>query len=216
VRAFLKRIYIYCQITLQRWRLLGSLRKAQTRLQSFDRPHRLHLGCGQVRLVNWINIDADESLETTDIVWNLTCGIPVSDSSCALIYCEHFLEHLTVEQGLVFLRECYRALQPGGVLRVAMPSLDVLIEKSYLGNWREQNWLDWKEFHFVQTRAEMLNISFRWWGHQWLYDREELHRRLGEAGFVTIRDSEWGQSNVKGMEHLETRQDSRLICEAQK
>mgnify|MGYP003793632747 CR=1 FL=1 len=99
-------------------------------------------------------------------------------------------------------------------MRVAMPSLDDLIKKSYEGNWREQDWLTWPKYQHIKTRAEMLNISFREWGHQWLYDREELHRRLQEAGFTKIKDVEWGVSDWPELCGLETRLDSGLICEA--
>lgn len=59
----------------------------------------------------------------------------------------------------------------------------------------------------------MLNIAFRWWGHQWLYDQEELHSRLWEAGFSIIRDVEWVNSDIPELRNLETRKDSLLICE---
>lgn len=62
----------------------------------------------------------------------------------------------------------------------------------------------------------MLNIAFRWWGHRWLYDREELHRRLGEAGFDRLEDVAPGQSTRPELRNLETRPDSLLVCEATK
>ncbi len=196
---------------------LAKLRHAAYRqLRAFPHPYKLHLGCGKVKLHGWVNVDVDRSLDTVDVVWDVTRGLPIEDSSCGLIYCEHFLEHLTAEEGVGFLRECHRVLASGGVVRVAMPSLDVLLEKSCRGDWREQDWLTWPEYRFVQTRAEMINIFFRWWGHQWIYDREELHRRLREAGFLYIHDLAWGQSSVPDLRNLETRADSLLICEARK
>jgi predicted SAM-dependent methyltransferase len=119
-----------------------------------------------------------------------------------------------VVSGVGFLLECRRVLVPEGVLRIAMPSLDDLIDKSHRGNWRDQDWLTWPEHQFIETRAEMLNISFRSWGHQWLYDREELYRRLREAGWTTVRETSWGTSVIPELQNLETRLDSRLICEA--
>lgn len=215
MRALVKSLYrTYCGAS-ERSMLRRQARAAEEKLASFSRPYKLHLGCGRVRFEGWINIDSDSSLgETADIVWDIARGIPVEDSSCALVYSEHLLEHFGVEQGVALLKDCRRILQPNGMLRIAMPSLDVLIEKSHNGNWRDQDWLTWPEYRFVQTRAEMLNLSFRWWGHQWLYDREELHSRLREAGFLTIEDVEWGESNITGLRGLETRKDSLLICEA--
>jgi predicted SAM-dependent methyltransferase len=190
--------------------------KVIRKLSQFTRPYKLHLGCGKVKFDGWINIDLEEKLDTVDIVWNVSDGLPFEDGSCQMIYHEHMLEHLPVEKGVFLLRECHRVLQVGGVLRVAMPSLDVLLEKANSENWRDQDWLTWPEYQFIQTRAEMLNISFRWWGHQWLYDREELHRRLHEAGFRQVRDVEWSYSDVPELKKRETRKDSLLICEAWK
>jgi predicted SAM-dependent methyltransferase len=60
----------------------------------------------------------------------------------------------------------------------------------------------------------MVNIFFRWWGHEWIYDSEEFHRRLKEAGFTQILDEAWGESADPGLRNRETRKDSVLICEA--
>jgi predicted SAM-dependent methyltransferase len=185
-------------------------------LRQFVRPYKLHLGCGKVKFDGWINIDLNQKLDTVDIVWDVSDGLPFEDGSCKMIYHEHMLEHLSIEKGMFLLQECHRVLQVGGVLRVAMPSLDVLLEKANSENWRDQDWLTWPEYQFIQTRAEMLNISFRWWGHQWLYDREELHRRLHESGFRKVRDVEWGSSDIPELRKRETRKDSLLICEAWK
>lgn len=185
-------------------------RRARQRLRAFPKPYKLNLGCGTVRFDGWINMDENARLDTVDLVWDLRRGLPVESESCSLIYCEHLLEHLRVEDGLRFLGECKRALQPGGVLRIAMPSLDVILS----GDWRDQDWLQWsKHGREVKSRAEMLNVAFRSWGHQYLYDREELHRRLSEVGFSRIVDCQLGESEHSELRNRETRKDSLLVCE---
>jgi predicted SAM-dependent methyltransferase len=62
----------------------------------------------------------------------------------------------------------------------------------------------------------MINIAFRWWGHEHLYNREELERALREAGFSKFKFPEHGQSDLDDLRGLETRQDSKLIAEAVK
>jgi len=98
-----------------------------------------------------------------------------------------------------------------------MPSLEAVVGSYVAKDWKaEQDWLTWPEYQFIATRAEMLNISMRWWNHQWLYDREELHRRHREAGFAQIDDVRWGESTFRQLVNCETRKDSKLISEAVK
>jgi len=192
------------------------VKQAQQRILMFRRPYNLHIGCGDIKFNGWLNVDLNERLDTVDLIWDATESFPFQDQSCFLIYSEHFLEHLTIEQASSFLTECYRLLEPGGILRIAMPSLEEVIKKYSSEDWKNQDWLSWPEHQFIQTRAEMLNISFRWWGHKWLYDYEELSRRLHEAGFSDVCNVEWGKSDVVELRKRETRPDSLLICEGVK
>ncbi len=202
------------------WRLLQRLSRerraayARRCLTGRALPYKVNAGSGTTPVAGWVNIDLDPQAPGVDVCWDLAQSIPVPDASCEVIYSEHMLEHLTVEQGLQFLRECHRALQVGGVVRIAMPSLDDFIDKCATGRWREQLWLQEPQLQFIESRAEMANILFRWWGHQWIYDREELHRRFREAGFTVMRDVAWGHSEVADLCHRETRQHSLLIAEA--
>jgi len=179
-------------------------------------PLSLHLGCGLTRFEEWLNIDRFNVTGVTDIVWDLRNGIPVPDSSCRFIYSEHLLEHLSVNDGVALLRECYRVLCLGGVVRIAMPSLEEVVDIYVKDSWQTLGIDKMDAFKFVKTSAELINMSFYWWEHQWLYDREELHRRLNEAGFSIICDNEWGNSNYSELQNLESRIESKLICEARK
>jgi predicted SAM-dependent methyltransferase len=188
------------------------LRAASEILARAPRPLKLNLGCGDVFFAGWVNVDLDD-LRKANLVWNLADRFPLSDASCSLIYSEHVMEHFSVEDGLRIFRECRRLLAPGGVLRVAMPSLEYCVESYAKDSWRS-DFERWEELRGVKTRCEALNVAMRWWGHQWLYDREELHRRLGEAGFNQCRDVEWGLSPVQELCDRETRVETLLIVEA--
>ena len=214
MRQLIKRLYLWslsAEIARPVWRSM-----ARRKLRRFRPPYKLHLGCGSVRFDNWINVDLSWRNQAVDIPWDLTTKLPLEDGCCEMMYCEHVLEHFAVEQGVNFLGDCRRVLQSGGVLRLAMPSLDAILEKAVRPDWRDQDWLTWPEYQFIQTRAEMLNICFSSWGHKWLYDREELHRRLREAGFTSWEDVAWGTSRIPELMNRETRKDSLLICEARK
>jgi predicted SAM-dependent methyltransferase len=115
-----------------------------------------------------------------------------------------------------FLTECRRCLHGGGVLRVAMPSLHEIVHLYNENEWAQEPWIEKHGFTWMKTRAEYINICFREWGHQWLYDAEELRRRLLEAGFTRIEDAAWGESKHPELRSRETRKETLLICEAAK
>jgi predicted SAM-dependent methyltransferase len=190
------------------------LQAANAVLAGAARPLKLNLGCGEVSFPGWINVDLEDRRKA-NLLWNLTDRFPLPDECCSLIYSEHVIEHFGVDDGLKILRECRRLLVLGGVLRVAMPSLEYCVEFYVKDSWRP-DFNRWEDLRGVKTRCEALNVAMRWWGHLWLYDREELHRRLLEAEFNQIRDAEWGKSSVGELCNRETRTETLLIVEAVK
>jgi predicted SAM-dependent methyltransferase len=178
-------------------------------------PLKVNVGCGNAPFPGWTNLDLDPAMRA-DILWDVTDGLPFPDDSCAFIYSEHFLEHIPVQQGVRFLSECRRCLQPGGVVRIGMPSAQAHISEYHENIWAKQPWLEKYGYGWIKTRAEYINICFREWGHQWLYDLEELERRLREAGFARIESAGWGESKYPELAKRETRAETLLICEATK
>lgn len=173
---------------------------------------KLHIGCGRNILPGWINADISPKAE---LIVFLQKRLPFRTGVLERIYSEHVLEHVPYASAVFFLREAYRTLRPGGVIRIAMPDLDDLID-GYQKNWRRFDWVNWPAHHFIKTRAEMINIAFRWWGHQHLYNREELERALREAGFEHYSFRQPGESDFSDLRGLETREESRLIVDAVK
>jgi predicted SAM-dependent methyltransferase len=175
-------------------------------------PLKLNVGCGQGRLAGWVNIDIDGS---ADLVLDVRERLPFHDGTVDFIYSEHLLEHLTYEEGGRFLHECFRCLKTHGVSRIAMPDLDYVCHK-YDHDWANQDWLSWPGFEFIKTRGRMINVSFRYWGHQYLYNEEDLRQQLMEAGFSKASRCASNASAHPELLELETRKDSLLIMEAVK
>lgn len=105
-------------------------------------------------------------------------------------------------------------MRTGGIIRIAMPDLNYLIER-YNTDWKNQNWLSWPGYKFIKTRGQMINYCFSW-GHKYLYNEEDLKNQLVETGFRKIVRCEWNKSNYTELCNLETRNDSKLIMEAEK
>ena len=173
----------------------------------------LHIGCGETYFDGWINIDIDSDI--SDLNHDVRKSLPYEDNSADFIYHEHFIEHLTSEEGVVFLKETHRILKKNGIMRIATPDLDYIVFR-YIYRWKHQAWIKVYGYSHIQTRAEMMNICFRDWGHQYLYNKEELDRRLRESGFKKIYKQKFNKSKYPELRNRETRRDSRLIFEAEK
>jgi len=171
--------------------------------------NKLHIACGERYFNGWMNIDI--GAYKVDLTHDVTKKFPDSIHDINLIYCEHFIEHLDVDECIRFLNNCYDVLVAGGIIRIATFDLDELIDK-YITDWKDQCWIP--SHPFIKTRAEMINIGFRWWGHKWVYNFEELKRRVSESKFGdSIRKEKISISTIPELCNLETRQNSTLIVE---
>jgi len=192
--------------------------KAMSLLASRKGPIKLNIGSGTDYKRGWINIDnnSDDNIEKLDLNWDLRYPLPFPDNSVDFIFNEHFVEHLTVEEARAILADLKRVLKAGGVLRIAMPDLAMVVDQYMNVDLADDPVIKRFKMDFIQTKAERINMSFRWWGHKWLYDWEELDRRLRESGFVNTRQGQHGKSRYKELCKLETRDESVLIAEATK
>jgi predicted SAM-dependent methyltransferase len=181
---------------------------------------KIHFGAGNNKLADWLNTDLysrDINLTVPpDMYVDITRPLPFKSNSAGFIYNEHLIEHVEVDKAIHFFEEAHRILKKGGVLRLATPDLEYIVKKYLSRSWKSQDWLTWPEYKFIKTKAEMLNIAMRWWDHKYLYDEEELTRRLREAGFKKIQRVGLGKSKYPELTNLETRKDSKLIIEAAK
>ncbi len=88
----------------------------------------LNIGCGNKTHPDWIN--ADFNPKRADIVnIDIKKSLPFEDSSLKVVYHSQVLEHLTKGEGAFFISECYRILEPGGILRVVVPDLENIVRE---------------------------------------------------------------------------------------
>lgn len=171
---------------------MGLFKRARRDAQNDGLPRRLHIGCGQQSIPGWINID-NQGLPGVDQVLDVRNGLPFR--GVAAIYAEHFLEHLELEDGLAFLRECRRVLSPEGTLRLSTPSLDWVLTTHYR----------WKDVSPEDRRLDCmrLNRAFHGWGHRFLYNDATLRSALRGAGFAQVRFHRYGESEIPELSGLE-------------
>jgi SAM-dependent methyltransferase len=83
----------------------------------------INLGCGNRFHSDWVNADIAPS-DPSVIPCDLSKNLPFPDNGFDVVYHSNVLEHIRRDDALPFLRECYRILKPGGILRVATPDLE--------------------------------------------------------------------------------------------
>lgn len=181
----------------------------------------LQVGGGRhlIRKRSWINGD----LIGGDIYLNATKKIPFPSGSLDGIFAEQFIEHLELVEAESFLRECHRVLKPGGVVRLATPDLEGLIEV-YLGsNTRVPRKLALARHrrnhrpeltHAALSPAQFLNDYFRLWGHRFIFDEYSLSRLSSKVGFGEFLRLSFGESPSTDLSSLERHADVSWMKDA--
>jgi hypothetical protein len=156
-------------------------------------PMRLHIGSGPVAIEGWTNVDVT-AYPGVDVVLDVREAWPFANVE--LIFAEHFLEHLTLVEGLRFLRECRRVMRNDGVLRLSTPNLDWV----WLTHYKPPSELTLEE---QLIGCLEINRAFHGWGHQFLYNVRTLELALRAAGFAEITQQEYGASDNAALRRLE-------------
>ncbi|NJL55953.1 methyltransferase domain-containing protein, partial [bacterium] len=128
---------------------VGGCQPQATAAYESSRSSYLNLGCGSCFHADWTNVDS-RAVSQDVITYDLRQGIPFPDDSFTVVYHSHLLEHLPKSAAEPFLRECYRVLEPGGILRVVVPDLEQIarlyltaLEKASQGDRQAAANYDW-------------------------------------------------------------------------
>ena len=142
-------------------------------------PLKLHLGCGERYLPGFVHVDA-RKLDHVDVVTDIEDLSRFPDNSADMIYHVAVLEHIGRYDTVSTLKEWWRVLKPGGVLRSSVPNFEAFVA-AY------QKWGDLElllgPLYGGQTYDENL--------HYTMFDRRYFTKCLTEAGFTDIQDYEW-------------------------
>jgi len=198
----------------------------------------LHVGCREIIAPKWINTDISlpPSLEggvsastglsqlpggAYFLLHDATQRFPIEDGVFDRVYSEHFLEHLTLAEGIDWLREMRRLLKVGGVLRISTPDLGRYVEgysdrkNQFYEQHREQ--LMTVILAVPKRKAWMMNQIFSEWGHRWIYDFEEVVYAAARAGFskehIVRRQYREGSCPTLSQMDREFRKDESLYVE---
>jgi predicted SAM-dependent methyltransferase len=210
---------------------------------------RLHLGCGAKAPDGWVNIDGSwnswirrhrilssvlvllrliDKIDTgaerpqNITIRNLRKPLPFADLSFDCVYASHLLEHLHPADGANLLKESYRVLSPGGIIRIAVPDLKFMVER-YMSDkqtsdvrfvaaaLRLQKGMQLRpnERTSAGLLRSLLNSIQDFHTHKWMYDEESLARILSDTGFINIRRCNYLESAIDTINEVEI---ERRVC----
>jgi SAM-dependent methyltransferase len=138
-------------------------------------------------------------------------GLPVANESCNAIYCSHILEHLSLDELRIALRNTFNHLKTGGVFRFVLPDLD-RIARDYLASDSRQPSVDFMiEAHLGrETQINGLIRSLRDWlgknKHLWMWDFRSMQVELERVGFTEIRRAAFGDAEDMRFREVENKQ----------
>jgi len=147
---------------------------------------KLHLGCWKRNIPGWVHIDQCD-LPHIDYQHRVDRLPMIEDGAAELVYASHVLEYFDrVEVGDV-LAEWRRVLKPGGMLRLAVPDIEPLIDV-----FRETGSLDRILGPlFGRMEVDTGNGRARVIYHKTVYDFPSLRAVLVANGFDQVRRYDW-------------------------
>ncbi len=137
---------------------------------------RLHIGCGPKRVRGWLNTDGKPGVGP-DGVTDMARPEALPAARFSAIYACHVLEHCMYHDTPRILRGLVRALQPEGLLLLAVPDLRKAVQWPDTGRGDPNNPI------FGNLRADCHDFD----RHKQIFWRERLEQLLTDAGGVEVR-----------------------------
>ena len=143
---------------------------------------KLHVGCGNVILPGWINVDID-NISGVDIQDDVRTLTKIKDDSYDIIYASHVLEHFGRKEFESILKVWNKKLKINGILRLAVPDFEKAIK------WYN----DTKKIEdIIGLISGGQKTEFDY--HKMIYDRKFLTKVLKICGFDDVKEWEWRQT----------------------
>ena len=162
---------------------------------------KLNLGSFKDVIPGWVNVDIlplGQHLPPNITFVQHDLRQPMPFENADLIRASHIIEHLTLEEGHFFLKDCYRVLKPGGLIRLATPDLTRIVtcynghefDMAYFNDIQPKKYID------APTEGEKFSrLLFSCdYAHRAVYDWPMMRDFLEKAGFLHIKRRKPGDS----------------------
>lgn len=188
-------------------------------------------GCGLSAPGQWINYDVSPTLRIQKLpligrllknslntnfpknvkYGDILKGLSIELNSCDGIYCSHTLEHLSYYDCKTAIKNTFDLLKPGGIFRCVVPDLETSARKyvtalnegdSNAGNQFIQETL----LGIERRKKGIKNLMIQYYGnahHLWMWDKYTLKKELELAGFSSVRQCRYNDSDDEYFKFVE-------------
>ncbi len=200
------RLYAAARATVRTVNTPLAKRRAAKTFAAAPRPAMLEIG-GLSERAGWVvtnvNATARDYLDATQ-TW------PFEDGALAVVYADNVIEHITLDGGRALIREAFRCLRPGGVIRLVTPDLRKHVEL-YLSGAAALESESARHYRRIGLTVEhpidLVRVPIASFGHHtgYLYDVETLCAELTAAGFTQAKEWSRDESGHPALLELDKR-----------
>jgi len=205
----------------------SGIRKLRNTIQYYD---KINIGCGD-NIINivpgWLNINKLREKEIfCGTVSNkqdacfLNCDVlkelPLIENNIKYVYASNFIEHLTFQESIDFLKKCFKIMKKGGVIRLSFPDLEL-----WCKNYTFNNKKFFKQYYKftggynrlpeLKTKGEIFMSQLHNWGHRWGWDIESMRHVLTITGFSKIKKKKHLKSAIVDINTIEPKTKVRVL-----
>ena len=190
----------------------------------------LEIAASRKRGLNWDAVrdvaDPANGVEKYDLTKLPMRG--VQDETYNGVYSEHFIEHLTKEEGINFFKEMFRIMKPGGVIRSIWPPMEFVEWLRQDEDLDKHPWVQhYYRFYIVKHKFAPKGTDFMrmqdqcaegimWQNgeHKHIWRKQELVDSLKEIGYNNVREYKYQQSGLPAFADIDTPGDIRAFHSA--
>lgn len=190
----------------------------------------LEIAAARKRGLNWDAVrdvaDPANGVEKYDLTDLPMRG--VQDQTYNGVYSEHFIEHLTKNEGIDFFKEMFRIMKPGGVIRSVWPPMEFVEWLRQDEDLDNHQWVQhYYNFYVVRHKfapkgTEFMRIQdqcaegIMWQNgeHKHIWRKQELVDCLKELGYTNVREYKYQQSGLPAFSNIDTPGDIRAFHSA--
>lgn len=191
----------------------------------------VHYGCGLSAPIEWKNFDVSPTLRiqkapligrllkgrlnvvfpSNVLFGDIVKGLPIQDNSCDGVYCSHTLEHLSLEDFRIALKNTYKIMKKGAIFRCVVPDLESAARNyiKELDNGDKKASLGFINNTLLGIKQRPRGITgfagsfFGNSHHLWMWDDKSLSLELQNVGFKNVRKCNFNDCEDRMFQHVE-------------